>query len=139
MPGNPTTNAISTATIQIADLLGLQATLLTRTIGPLVAASTQILSQEYLSVPPAGIVISLGQSYGMIFLRNVSTATMIVTITTAGPISQNWTLPPGAFLLYAVQTPANPTLAMPLTSVTIAPQAVTTQNFPFEYLFAQAT
>src|SRR6267142_2180674 len=101
----------TSATLTISDLLNPGGSpVFTRNIGPFPCDVTQIIMQEFLSVPPAGIIISLGQSFGVIYIRNVSAATIIVTFTIPGPIAQNWSVPGGGFILYAVPTPGNPTL-----------------------------
>jgi hypothetical protein len=138
---NANSNASTTLAISLIDLLtASNPTVFTRNLGPVVCGVTQTLMQEILLVPPAGITVSLGQVYGLIFFRNLSPSiTIIAAVTIPGPSTQNWSLAPGGFLLYNIPTPSNSTLGQPMTSVNFSPQSVITTNTPLEYIFAQVT
>lgn len=137
----PNSNVSTTLGISLIDLLaGNSPTIFTRNLGPIACGVTQTLMQEILLVPPAGITISLGQTYGLAFFRNLSpNITIIAAVTIPGPITQNWSLAPGGFLLYNIPTPSNSSLGQAITSVNFAPQSVITVNTPLEYIFAQVT
>jgi hypothetical protein len=135
---NPTIAAITNVTLTLNDLLTTGNTqTLNRIITPLVFNASDVQYQGYINIPPLGTFtatpVGLTVAFGVVYVRNLGTGPVGVSLTPVGGAANVYGLDVGALILYAASKPLS-SIAVTggstpgITVVTVSTTATSTAN-----------